>query len=130
MPKQIILFFITVVLFSNILNAQSLAVNTDGSSANASALMDVKSTTKGLLIPRMSKPDRNLIATPATGLMIFQTGPDSTGFHYYSGTGWIWLANSTIPQNWFTTGNSDVTASSYLGTNNSTDLRFVVISFE
>ena len=43
MPKQIILFFITVVLFSNILNAQSLAVNTDGSSANASALMDVKS---------------------------------------------------------------------------------------
>lgn len=31
---------------------QSLAVNTDGSTANTSALLDVKSTTKGILIPR------------------------------------------------------------------------------
>lgn len=36
--------------------AQSLAINTDGSTANSSALLDIKSTTKGLLIPRLTKP--------------------------------------------------------------------------
>jgi trimeric autotransporter adhesin len=35
---------------------QGMAVNNDGSTADASALLDVKSTTKGMLIPRMTKP--------------------------------------------------------------------------
>jgi hypothetical protein len=51
---------------SNI-HAQSFAINTDGSSAHASALLDVKSTNKGLLVPRMSKAEKNAIAAPATG---------------------------------------------------------------
>jgi len=36
-------------------SAQSLSINTDGSTADASALLDVKSTAKGILVPRMSK---------------------------------------------------------------------------
>ncbi len=130
MKKKATSILIIALLLSTGLAAQSLAVNTDGSSANSSALLDIKSITKGLLIPRMAKTERNLIASPATGLLIFQNAPDSIGFHFYDGTDWIWLTNSTTPQNWLTTGNSDVTASSYLGTNNSTDLRFVVNSFE
>jgi len=130
MPKQLFLIFISAVLFNSSLHAQSLAVNTDGSSASSSALLDVKSTTRGLLIPRMSKAEKNVITSPATGLLIFQNAPDSIGFHYYNGSDWVWLANSTTPQNWLTTGNSDVTASSYLGTNNNTDLRFAVNTFE
>src|SRR6476659_708106 len=54
-------------------------------SPNASSLLEVKSTTKGILIPRMTQTQRNAIATPATGLLIYQT--DKTpGFYYYSGT--------------------------------------------
>jgi hypothetical protein len=76
-------------------NAQSLAINTDGSTANTSALLDVKSTLKGVLIPRMNRTERNAIATPAAGLLIFQNAPDSIGFYYYNGTAWTWmLANS------------------------------------
>jgi trimeric autotransporter adhesin len=71
---------------------QSLAVNTDGSIANASALLDVKSTAKGILIPRMTKTERNSIASPATGLLIFQNAPDSAGFYYYDGSKWNWVA--------------------------------------
>ncbi|HRH48208.1 MAG TPA: tail fiber domain-containing protein [Panacibacter sp.] len=54
---------------------------------NASALLDMVSTSKGLLAPRMTKTQRDAIATPATGLMIYQTN-STPGFYYYSGTAW------------------------------------------
>ncbi|MCY7292719.1 MAG: hypothetical protein LH615_11130, partial [Ferruginibacter sp.] len=82
------------LLFTTSIQAQSFAINTDGSTANSSALLDVKSTSKGILIPRLSKTDKNSIATPATGLLIFQNAPDSIGFHYYDGSKWLWLAAS------------------------------------
>ena len=54
---------------------------------NGSAALDITSTTKGLLIPRMTNAERGFIDTPATGLMIYQT--DSTpGFYYFNSTSW------------------------------------------
>ena len=54
---------------------------------DASAALDITSTTGGLLVPRMTKDDRGFIDTPATGLMIYQT--DGTpGFYYFNGTSW------------------------------------------
>lgn len=73
--------------------AQSFAINTDGSTANASALLDVKSITKGILIPRMTLVNRNAIATPATGLMIYQTD-NTPGFYYYDGASWVDVVSS------------------------------------
>ncbi|MBK6633798.1 MAG: hypothetical protein IPG38_05345 [Chitinophagaceae bacterium] len=90
--KKIILLLLSALFVSNMVSAQSLAINTDGSTANASALLDVKSTSKGLLIPRMSKTDRTGIAAPATGLLVFQNAPDSLGFYYYDGIKWNWVA--------------------------------------
>ncbi|MBC8048029.1 MAG: tail fiber domain-containing protein [Fimbriimonadaceae bacterium] len=57
----------------------------------ASALLDMVSTSKGLLAPRMNKTQRDAIATPATGLLIYQTN-STPGFYYYNGTGWLPLA--------------------------------------
>ncbi|HNU87174.1 MAG TPA: hypothetical protein PKJ94_02750, partial [Ferruginibacter sp.] len=95
--------------------AQSLAINTDGSTADASALLDVKSTLKGMLIPRMNKTERNAIAAPATGLLVFQNAPDSIGFYYYSGSAWLQVANSS--NGWSTTGNAGTSpAGNFLGT--------------
>ncbi len=48
-------------------------INTDNSTPNASAILDVKSTTKGLLPPRMTKSQRDAISTPAAGLLVFNT---------------------------------------------------------
>lgn len=54
---------------------------------HASAMLDIPSTTKGLLIPRMGKASRDAISSPATGLLIFQTD-DIPGFYYYTGSLW------------------------------------------
>ncbi len=72
-------------------NAQSFSINTDGSSADGSAMLDIKSSTKGLLIPRLTKTEKNNVAAPATGLLIYQTGPDSVGFYFYQSNQWNWL---------------------------------------
>jgi len=53
--------------------AQSVSVNTSGSLADTSAMLDVSSTTKGFLMPRMTTSQQNAIVLPATGLSIFNT---------------------------------------------------------
>ncbi len=82
--------------------AQGIAVNNDGSSADASAMMDIKSSTKGFLLPRMDLAARGLIANPATGLIIYQTD-NTPGFYYYNGTTWTQMAgnswNHSLTQN-------------------------------
>ena len=55
---------------------------------NTSAALDITSTTKGLLIPRMLAAARTAIDTPATGLMVFQTD-GAAGFYYYNGSSWV-----------------------------------------
>lgn len=73
--------FFAVSLF-----AQSVAINTDGSTAHSSALLDIKSTTKGLLAPRMTTVQRTAIATPAAGLLVYDT--DTNSFWFYTGVAW------------------------------------------
>jgi hypothetical protein len=75
------------------LNAQNgVAINTDNSNPDNSAILDVKSTDKGMLIPRMTDAQKTAIATPATGLLVFQTDGTS-GFYYYNGTAWELLSD-------------------------------------
>lgn len=65
--------------------AQSISINTDGSEPDSSAMIDVVSTQKGMLIPRMTETQKNAIAGPATGLMIFQID-NTSGFYFNAGT--------------------------------------------
>ena len=105
------------ILLSQNSFSQSLAVNTTGAVADNSAILDITSTAKGMLIPRMTKAQKNAIAAPATGLLVYQSGPDSTGFHYFDGTQWVWLANANTKVGWLTTGNTGTdTAINFLGT--------------
>jgi microcystin-dependent protein len=62
---------------------------------DASAALDVTSTDKGVLFPRMTQAQRTAIASPATGLLVYQTGgnPNLSGYYYYSGTSWTKLAS-------------------------------------
>jgi hypothetical protein len=54
---------------------------------NASSMLEVVSTTKGALLPRMTTTQRNAIATPATGLIVYDT--DLLSFYQYNGTAWV-----------------------------------------
>jgi hypothetical protein len=118
-----IIIIITLILFYFFSNAQSVAINNDGSIANSSSILDVKSTTKGILIPRMSKAEKNSIATPSNGLLIYQNVPDSIGFHYYNGSNWVWLQNSN--EGWGVNGNT-ITGANFLGSSNNIPLSFKV----
>ncbi|TCC96040.1 beta strand repeat-containing protein [Pedobacter hiemivivus] len=64
------------------------------STPDASAQLEILSTSKGLLIPRMSLVQRNDINSPANGLLIYQTN-DSPGFYFYSNGQWQKLANKS-----------------------------------
>jgi hypothetical protein len=66
-----------------------MAMNSAGTTADpvASAILDMNSTTKGFLPPRLTTTQRNTIATPATGLQIYNTTTGSPEF--YNGSSWI-----------------------------------------
>lgn len=61
-----------LLLFSNALFSQ-MAVNTDGSQSHPSAMLDVKSTSKGILLPRLTNVERDAIVSPAEGLIIYNS---------------------------------------------------------
>lgn len=72
--------------FAFSVNAQSVGINADGSAPNASAMLDVSSTAKGFLPPRMTTAQRNLISSPAEGLVIYNT--DEKTLNIYNGDSW------------------------------------------
>lgn len=75
------------LLFLSDLMAQNVAINADGSIPHDSAILDLQSSDKGLLIPRMDAGQRDAIIDPAPGLMIYQTGYNG-GFRYFDGVDW------------------------------------------
>ena len=97
------LFLMAIVLIASYtLSAQGVAINNDGSPADGSAMLDVKSTDMGILIPRMTDDQRDAITTPATGLMIFQTD-ETAGFYYYDGSAWKEVGGDST---WTLSGNN------------------------
>jgi len=74
--KKIILISALLFLIHPGLRSQ-VGINTDGSLPDVSAMLDVKSTEKGLLIPRMNGQQMFLIPSPATGLLIYNTEDNS-----------------------------------------------------
>jgi len=66
-------FIITSLLLYATISYSQVAINTDGSQPDASAMLDVKSTTQGFLPPRMTTTQRDAISSAATGLIIYNT---------------------------------------------------------
>lgn len=81
--KTFRLFFFLLISVTSI--SAQVAINTDNLPPDPSAMLDVKSTTRGLLAPRMTLAQRNAIVSPATGLVVFQTN-SSPGLYINSGT--------------------------------------------
>lgn len=59
-----------------------------------SAVLDVASTEKGILLPRMTLEQRNKIANPQVGLLVFQID-NSPGFYFYNGSDWVSMYNTS-----------------------------------
>jgi hypothetical protein len=98
--KAKLLFLICVVLVflsSEIIGQVSISI--DGSTPDGSAMLDVKSTNKGLLPPRIALTAINSVGpvvAPAIGLQVYNTATDGTppnevtpGYYCWNGTQWI-----------------------------------------
>ena len=84
-----------LLLFNKLVYTQGVSINENGDSPDNSAILDVKSTSKGLLFPRLSNTQMFGIQNPAEGLQVYNTTVKSMCF--YDGTNWKNLAdNSTV----------------------------------
>jgi uncharacterized protein (TIGR02145 family) len=87
-------FFIEQNATANLLYLKSggrIGIGT--STPDNSALVDITSTDKGFLPPRMTASQRVAITSPAAGLLVFQTDAPA-GYYYYTGTNWVGLTGA------------------------------------
>ncbi|HEY2725967.1 MAG TPA: hypothetical protein VGI61_02260, partial [Parafilimonas sp.] len=94
MKRKIYAAYFTAVLLTitNNIKAQNIfpsagSAGIGTTTPNASSALEIKSTSQGFLISRMTINQRNAITLPATGLMIYQTN-STPGFYYYDGSKW------------------------------------------
>lgn len=106
-----------IVIFSATCYAQiGILTNTP----DASAVVDMVSTSKGLLIPRVnltsSLSNPSPVTNPAVGLLVFNSGSNQPiGFYYWNGS--KWTSTSYSVDNWSITGNSSTSISNnFIGT--------------
>ena len=98
--KKVFLLLSLALIGLSISYAQ-LKVGDNPTTINSSAVLEIESTTKGFLPPRMTTTQRNAIATPATGLTIYNTTVKC--LQWYNGSGWFDACSGstfgTIPGN-------------------------------
>ncbi len=121
MKKQI--FLIMLFIISGITVFPQVAVNTAGTEADPSAMLDVSSTVKGFLPPRVNSVSD--ISSPAEGLMVFQTTAPA-GYYYYDGSSWKALSDGNSDF-WRISGNQGLSATTnFIGTTDNVPLNFRV----
>lgn len=96
MKKRVVVLLAAVQLtIISTVFSQSVSINTTGNASDPSAMLDISSDSKGLLIPRMTQAQKLAIFAPADGLLVYQTD-GSKGFYFYSSitVSWNLLAGS------------------------------------
>lgn len=81
------IFLLSLIFISpNVLRAQNIGISNAGLLPNSSAMLDISSTTQGLLIPRMTHAEMLAIGAPATSLLVYST--TDLCFYFYTGAAW------------------------------------------
>jgi trimeric autotransporter adhesin len=132
------LFLICFLIAGGISQSQ-VAINTDGSPPNPSAMLDIKHGSKGLLIPRVSLTGTNdVITVPASAnsLLVYNTAAAGTGanvvspgYYYWSGSAWVPFLTplNLYSAGWLTTGNAGTSPpQNFIGTTDNASLQFKV----
>jgi microcystin-dependent protein len=90
-------FILLSILTSFVASAQSIEISPNGGTTNSSAILDLKSTTKGFLLPRMTDAQMRAIPSPAQGLLAYCTDCSTNGdYYFYKGTAWVALGSTTV----------------------------------
>ncbi|MFZ1528366.1 MAG: tail fiber domain-containing protein [Ferruginibacter sp.] len=126
-------FGLLLLLLNSMVPAQNVAINADGSTAHASAMLDIKNPNKGLLIPRvslLSDLDVTTISNPQLSLLVYNNNnalPDGDGYYYWNGAKWTKLATRVNLANlaWNIAGNTGTNpANDFIGTTDNKPLVF------
>ena len=110
-------FFLVSIIIAFTANAQKVAmkIGTNPATISPSAVLEIESTTKGLLLPRMTSAQRIAIVTPSAGLQVYDTTLNLV--YTYNGTVWV--------TNWSSTGNAGTNpATNFIGTTDGVDVVF------
>jgi len=118
-----ILFLLFAVLLIHTAAQAQIGLNTDGSNPDSSAMLDIKSTAKGVLVPRLTTTQRTAIKSPAKGLLVYDS--TTTSFWFHNGTAWSEI--TTGANGWNLTGNSNLSpTNNFIGTTDKEPLVFKV----
>ncbi len=90
--NQKLFFSLLGLLISMQLTAQ-VKIGDNATAIDTSALFEMESTAKGLLISRVDSTQRSAIVLPAEGLLVYQTD-GSKGFYYYNGSNWTRIGDA------------------------------------
>jgi len=130
--KKQIACYLLCIIGANTAISQNIGINVSGAAANASAMLDIVSTNKGFLIPRVALTgtgDNTTIASATTSLLVYNSATVSDvtpGYYYWSGAVWVRFKD-TDPSatDWNLLGNATtVAATNSIGTTNNVDLTF------
>ncbi|MBK7855495.1 MAG: hypothetical protein IPJ79_11870 [Bacteroidetes bacterium] len=117
--------FVLIICFLLFLSAASFGQNVgiNNPTPDASALLDLTSSDKGILVPRMSTAQRTAISSPATGLLVYDTSTND--FWFYDGSSWRQMLGDL--KGWSTTGNANtIDGVNFLGTTDNVPFNFRV----
>jgi hypothetical protein len=83
-----------ILLFfsSNTIHAQSMGISNAAITPDPSSILEMRTTEKGILIPRMTTAERDNISSPATGLMLYNTITNQ--YNFYNGSAWVFWGSA------------------------------------
>lgn len=120
--KRILILIVALIVNSTLLFPQ-VAINTTGTDPNPAAMLDVSSSSLGVLIPRLTTVQRTAIPTPPEGLLLYDT--DTKSFWFVKNSTWTEITNSS--STWSLNGNSGTdTAVNFIGTIDNQPLKLKV----
>jgi hypothetical protein len=101
-----LLLSLICVLVATVVSAQNVGIGTTDFTPETDAILELRSTTTGFLVPRMTDAQMTAISGPTEGLLVYQTNA-TKGFQYYNGSAWTAfggggadnLGNHTADQN-------------------------------
>ncbi len=122
----------TSLLSSSLVTAQNVGVNATGAAPDASAMLDIVSANRGLLVPRVALTATTNavgpIAAPTTSLLVYNTASVSDvtpGYYYWDGAAWVRFQASNTIDDWKLLGNAGTVAgTNFVGTTDNIALQF------
>ena len=123
-------FFVAIIICLFIVASADaqIKIGNNPTTIGTSSLLELESTTKGVVLPRLTNAQISAIASPVAGMYVYNT--DSACIYHYSGTAWYSLCGKSTngkPSFWDIKGNGGtVDGTNFLGTTDNVVMNFRV----